>query len=544
MQSPDEGRHFLRACQIAQGQFLSQINPRTGEAGGVLPSAESEFVRDKMRTDFLRSQDRLRTIFERLAALDRSVQNQAPLSEQRFASFPGTTIYPPVLYVPQALGIRLARLFSNKVYVLFYSARILNAIVAVVLVFFSLYLASTHQYLLLVPAVLPMSLYQFSSVSSDATIIAVGVLFVALCIRFLDGDSRALRLGLILSLLVLMLGKPVYSPAALLLLAAHKRLGWRRMLLFFSEVVAVCGASYLFWAHVAGAFFAKAASDFPDRNSRMQIHLLSAHPLMIIDVLLTTLKHQGWIIIGETIGFFGWLALSLPTWFYEIAFAMGAATLGCLFVNHNAVRRVCFGWGCLAVSSTTLAVCLGSYVLWTPPGSPEVLSMQGRYFIPVFALLLFMAPSLNGLSMSSRAFVCTLSIGFFLLSAFWTVRIVDHYYFPRSELIGQNVYRLYRSSSSTSCPASIESLLPSWFSEVATGQVTVHDSGYHVVLAETDGLIVGESDPVLIGGGPSQWRANMWNPNSAERIDSWLIQGNSACVFGHVDLRPRPIPST
>jgi len=275
----------------------------------------------------------------------------------------------------------------------------------------------------------------------------------------------------------------------------------------------------------------------------VQIHLLGAHPLTIINVLLATVAHQGWTIIGETIGFFGWLALSLPTWFYEISFAIGAAVFWCLLLNYNAVRRVCFVWGCLAAFNTLLAVCLGAYVLWTRPGAPEVVGIQGRYLIPAFILLLFMAPPLNRVSMSSRAFVCALTIGFFLLSAFWTVRILDHYYFPRSELIGHNVYKLYKTSA-TPCPASIESLTPSWFSAVETGQAAAHESGYRIVLAEVNGTIVGESDPVLIGGGPAVWRANMWNPDSAEGIDSWLIMGKSACVFGHVELRPRPIPST
>lgn len=542
MQSPDEGRHFLRACQIAQGQFLSQIDARTGDAGGVLPSAESEFVRDKMRTDFLRAQDRLRTVSERLAALDLSAQRQSPLSERRFTSFPGTAVYPPVLYLPQAIGIRLARLFSSKVYVLFYSARVLNALVAIALVFLALYLAPSHQYLLFVPAVLPMSLYQFSSVSSDAAIIAVCALFVALCIRFVDDDGKVLRLGLILSLLLLTLGKPVHLPAALLLLAAHKRLGWRRTLLFFLPVVAVCGTAYVVWARMASAFFSKAGADSPDRNPAMQIHLLGEHPLALLNVLLATLKHQGWSITGEVIGFFGWLALSLPTWFYEISFAIGAAMVGCLLVNAKAMQRVSFIWGALAAFGTVLAVCLGAYILWTPPGSPEVIGIQGRYLIPAFILLLFMAPPLSALSTSSRVFVYALTIGFFLLSAFWTVRIVDHYYFPRSELIGDNVFKLYKPSAQ-SCPASIGSLTLSWFSAVETGQAMAHDPAYRIVLAEDDGTIVGESDPVLIGGGPTQWRANMWNPDSAERIDSWLILGNSACRFGHVELRPRPIPS-
>ena len=48
IQGRDEGRHFLRACQMADGGILSQIDANTGQAGGVLPVAEAEFVREKM----------------------------------------------------------------------------------------------------------------------------------------------------------------------------------------------------------------------------------------------------------------------------------------------------------------------------------------------------------------------------------------------------------------------------------------------------------------------------------------------------------------
>src|SRR3954465_3771590 len=62
MQVRDEGRHFLRACQIAEGGIISQIEASSGQAGGLLPLAESEFVRDKMGPFFLLNQDRLPTI--------------------------------------------------------------------------------------------------------------------------------------------------------------------------------------------------------------------------------------------------------------------------------------------------------------------------------------------------------------------------------------------------------------------------------------------------------------------------------------------------
>jgi len=74
-------------------------------------------VRDKTGPLFLLNEDRLPTIRARLEALDRSSKNQAPLHEKRFAVFAGATIYPPVLYLPQIAAIRIAQLFSGKVYV-------------------------------------------------------------------------------------------------------------------------------------------------------------------------------------------------------------------------------------------------------------------------------------------------------------------------------------------------------------------------------------------------------------------------------------------
>src|SRR4051794_29384785 len=62
MQPIDESRHFVRACQIAQGGFRSEIDPVTGRGGGVLPEAVANFVREWMNAGWLRSNEMLRTI--------------------------------------------------------------------------------------------------------------------------------------------------------------------------------------------------------------------------------------------------------------------------------------------------------------------------------------------------------------------------------------------------------------------------------------------------------------------------------------------------
>src|SRR5438309_908623 len=45
MQSMDESRHFVRACQIAQGRWLAEVDAATGRGGGLLPEAVADFVR-------------------------------------------------------------------------------------------------------------------------------------------------------------------------------------------------------------------------------------------------------------------------------------------------------------------------------------------------------------------------------------------------------------------------------------------------------------------------------------------------------------------
>src|SRR5947209_3781474 len=312
MQVRDEGRHFLRSCQIADGGIISQIDATTGQAGGMLPLAESEFVHDKMGPFFLLNEDRLPTIRARLEALDRSSENQAPFREKGFAVFPGATIYPPALYLPQIAAIRIAQLFSSKVYVWFYSARVLNGLVAILLVFAAVRIAKTHQLLLLIPAVLPMSLYQISSVSSDAMIIGLSIMFVALCIRFVGTDGLVIRAALVFCLCLLVWGKPVHLPMGWLLLTPYRRLGWRRAIAFCAAAMAVAAACEVWWSYLVRHFFALGSQEMLGRNPAAQRNFAIAHPILIAKVILQTLWHDGKLITFDLIGNFGWGSLALP----------------------------------------------------------------------------------------------------------------------------------------------------------------------------------------------------------------------------------------
>ncbi len=556
IQSPDEGRHFLRAYQFAEGKIFSEIDPKTGQAGGWVPAAASDFVRDKMRPDYLRNEDRLHSIGERMRALNRAAQSQPPLSENKFTPFPGATIYPPLLYLPQAAGIDLARLFSNKVYVWFYAARCFNAIIAVLLVFFGLRIAPGYQFALMIPAILPISLYQMSSTSIDAGIIALSIFFVALCLRFIQSDGAPVRIALITCLVLLTTVKPVHLPFALLLLAAHKRLGWRRAVSFFALAGVLAVGAYLVWGYLVRQFLPLAGTGFPNYNPSVQIRFITTHPLALIPILRKTLSWDGHRLIAEMIGFFGWGELPLPAWFYKAGYALFAAVLLIALVNYKPVYRSRVLLGSLTVAGIIASVFLASFIMWTPVGEMQIWGLQGRYLLPALAILAFLLPPPIGVGRASKIALAVVTAAFLLLSAATTVRIVTHYFFPDGKLVGREVHEVFKDTSGHSCPATLEAAGShgvAWFSTIANGTASAGRE-FRIVVTDEKETIVAESDPALAGAdfpyvllpgsSHSRWRVRIWKPNQVTTLHYWLVTGKNACKFGpDLKITPYPIPS-
>lgn len=557
MQSPDEGRHFWRACQIAEGRVLSEIDPSTHAAGGRLPAAASDFVRDTMTPEYLRRQDLLPGVGERLRALDRAAHAQTPLSQTRFVSFPGTTVYSPISYLPQSAAVRAARLFSDKVYVWFYSARLLNATTAVLLIFFALRAAPAYQFALIVPAILPVSLYQISTASTDAGVIAVSVLFVAFCVRFVNSDGALIRSALVACLAFLTITKPVWLPFAILLLAAHKRLGWRRSVAFCSAAAMIAASGYAAWSYLARQFIPLAGAGVPQRDPSAQVHLLASHAAMFISILMHTLKAHGRRLIVEMVGLLGWNELPLPPWSYKLAYAFVCGLAVVIVANgkRNDPRR--FLLGGVAAAAVAAGVFLASFVLWTPVGAPTIWGIQGRYFVPVLAVLAFFIPPADRLGRISRNALAVLTLGFFAMSALATVRTTRHYFFPDPQFLGGNVYTLFTELPRRPCPAVLDEAGThgaGWFTHIAYGRADAPDA-FRVLVAKEDGTIVAKSDPVLAGAdfpfvllpglSRSNWRVRIWTPNQFTILHFWLITGKNACMFGpDLKLTQQPMPDS
>ncbi|HZR02885.1 MAG TPA: DUF2142 domain-containing protein, partial [Burkholderiales bacterium] len=182
-QAPDEQQHFYRSYQLSKGEVWPRINDH--RAGSELPVSIPELVERFLGTTTLHTDRKLsrQPIVETFAELRR------PLRPERseFVEF-GTVSYAPFQYLPQAGAIAIGRTIGAGPLVLFYLARVANALTALTLTYWALRMLPLGTRFALVVALLPMTQFLLGSCSPDATTIAGAMLYAAITVRaIIDG---------------------------------------------------------------------------------------------------------------------------------------------------------------------------------------------------------------------------------------------------------------------------------------------------------------------------------------------------------------------
>jgi uncharacterized membrane protein/cytochrome c-type biogenesis protein CcmH/NrfG len=379
-QVPDEAFHFDRAFQLSEGRVipLKQGN----QTGDYLPDSVAHLRQAFERLE--KHPEQKTSAAEIHAALGLSIEG-----DRVFANFPNTGVYPPLAYLPQALGIALARLFSSSVLVCFYAGRVANLLATAVLFFLAIRSAPVGKWAFVVLALTPMALFQTASVSSDALTNATSFLWVAFVLRCACGPIERLagRDVMILALLVIALG--LVKQGYLLLVLAYflipaARLGGRGRywgvfgLLVGCELLAVGS-----WALVVRNVYSPV---LPDIDPQAQWRYLCAHPGAFLLTVVRTATVAAPGTCWEYIGFLGTLDLPLPAWL-----VLGEGVLLLAVCWSSFPPGAVTGRQALTALGTAVLVYLSVlfviHLTWDRVGPTDVIDVQGRYFIPLGPLL-------------------------------------------------------------------------------------------------------------------------------------------------------------
>jgi hypothetical protein len=405
-QVPDEPTHVMRAASLLHGTIIGHrvaaLNVGTGHAdAGVIGNTGLALAAIAGNGDIAP----LPPGASRAARLDwvRSIPWQPRLS---FVSSANTAAYAPVIYIPAALGLAAAILMGAKPHAAIIAARLANVLAFALIGTLALLLAERGRLLLLITLSLPMTVWLAGSVSQDGLAIAVTVLGVALLTR---GSRAAFWCGCA-ALAVLVLQKPPFVALAILPLVVPGQFDKRAWLRRLGGAVATAMPG-LSWSVAVAALVSVPLLPGPPYHpgplwpgdpqhvfrsaiAGAQIMVILHHPLEV--ALLPVMESAGalhflWM---QFIGFLGQLSIRLPRTLYmlwSVAIISGIARLAAC-PRAPGTRWFTAPATALGVLASIELIFVALYLTWTPVGIERVDGIQGRYFIPLLPVLLFLVP--------------------------------------------------------------------------------------------------------------------------------------------------------
>ncbi len=417
MQVPDEASHYLRAYAISMGRFdfdatrgypqdvdmlmecfpAAYTNANDGAAIKqyyTLQDPEdvgSTKIPDGEKLLILQRYQQYRS---RLAAVEKGMTEQAA----KQATEPGVVQVLP--YIPQAVGIGVARLCGGDALIALYVGRLFNLAVYVVLAYLAINQLKKWQGVWIAVLFLPISVYMAASLSYDAQLLGLYALAAALLMREKFATRQLWHYLLCVTAMcvakpwinllwlfgLLFLPEKVWQPDKKLFKNRWDCIAWGIVVsTVLTLVLAWYGRTFRF--HYAGGRM------LADVDVLQQIRFVLLNPLRTVAVFWGTLYENGFFLSG--FGNFGALDTQIPVvaWASVLLLVVGAVSES---DTKPLSAKLNVGLGLFTVIYA-ISVIGAMYITYTPVGMVRVIGLQLRYFIPAILTGLILAAQGCGL---------------------------------------------------------------------------------------------------------------------------------------------------
>ena len=298
-------------------------------------------------------------------------------------------------FVPQALGMVLARLVGLGALGCLYAGRLANLACYTLLCWLALRGCRRYQPVFLGVMLLPLSLYMAASLSYDATLLGFYYLVASYYCRdeIRDRDVYAFFAAFVL----MNVAKPYINLLWIVLPLILPRRAWKThwkkwQVALAGLAGAVVVTRFIEWYGVAFRHNYGTIERMIEGVEQLpQLAFILSNPLRYIAVLFGTL-YENEFFIGQ-LGVFGSLDLPIPL----LNILCPAVLLFCaaLSVHEKSSLRPLPAAGLGALGVVYIAGAMTAmYITYTPVGMVRVIGLQARYFLPVFLMLLVLVAAL------------------------------------------------------------------------------------------------------------------------------------------------------
>ena len=379
LQVPDELYHFQKSADVSYGNlspFILTTNDSIYELTGpedIMNLEKREIYEYTMKSDKEKIKLRGLSVNGELKTID---------STGGFHPFVG--------YIPQAIGILIARLFHCNVLHTLYMARFLNLLAYVFLTYFAIKRIPFGKHILMTLACTPICIAQAASVSSDA--VCNGAAFLLIGLIFYYAFAYEGELGL-KHMAKIAFVKYLYAVLAVLVFLipqekfGSKRKYWTTFLEIVVPLAVIFAVYYLF----IGNYLVNQEPAKEGVNALEQIKYSIRHPKALIVAYIMTFDTLGLTYMSQfnTLGCLnfklGILIVFVPLFLLYTAVTDTGEPYG--------LKRGQKAFAGITGVAIVLLVMYSMYLVWTPVGSMIMDGVQARYFVPALPLLLFLVRS-------------------------------------------------------------------------------------------------------------------------------------------------------
>ena len=336
-------------------------------------------------------------------------------NKEVFKGFSNISLYSPASYIPQAIGIFLARHLTTNIAMIAYAGRIFNWIFITILLYLAIKILPVGKRFMVLIALMPMNIHESICLAPDGVVVATSMLIVSLVVKFRHQAKARMHCSEVFVLYCLAISisllKIVYLPFCLLyILIPQECFGGKKQKLFHAGIIAILTASLnLMWLGICNKFLSVSGT-----NAVAQLAYIIKNPIDYIIVLLNTFFNQSgfWAntMIGSYLG-----ELNIATVPISILLYMGMLMYNFVSPNKTAYRletrdKIENGIFGFVVFSIMLLISTSLYIQWTAPYKDIIEGIQGRYFIPLLLPLFFAVNNPNLLIKKANEYEDKLSL--------------------------------------------------------------------------------------------------------------------------------------
>lgn len=419
----DEHQHFQKAYGVSEGYVMCIRNPEN-KPGIYAPAnvLNAPQILDVTEVPYNSSMQVSERNMEQRAMV--KAGGGSAFIQHPFCETPSWSTF------PQAIGVGIGRLFDLPLLTMVHLGRLTNLFIATILIFFAIRITPIGKRFFFFTAALPMFMQQISSLSLDAFHYSSLFLFTAWTLKLSRSEEpfsiKQLSLYTLFSIFAIHAKSGFIFMIFLIVLLPWKKFPSKKIYTAF--MAGFAALQFVLFLIIRSALSVSDLANKGAINREEQVAYAISHPFDFLYAVAHSVGMYFDFYWKNMLGILGWTDASLLTLHYVlIIFALVVLVAmkskeevsikerGVFFVTWIAVMLSIFG---------------ALYAISTPVGDNYVHLMQGKYFLPVFPLLLL---AISQISIGKHV-QKTLLIVFLIINGALVYHALDKRYYASFEV--------------------------------------------------------------------------------------------------------------